>query len=75
MGEVLNIDNGFSVMGMSLASTALTGRMCSGAARITDPALLQNTDVGPSWIITFAGPIHEPLFRCDFHIMTHSPGS
>ena len=62
-------------MGISLASTALTGRTCSRAARSTDPALLQNTDVGPSWIITFAGPIQEPLPMWNFQTITHSPGS
>ena len=63
------------VIGINLASTALTGRICSGAALMIDPALLQNTVDASSCLITLAGPTHDPLRLWTFHIMTHSQAS
>ena len=61
--------------GISRASTALTGRTCSGAARIRYPTWLQNTVRLESCWTTLAGPIHMFWLSPVFHTMTHSPAS
>ena len=64
-----------SSSGMSWASAALTGRTCSGAARIRFPWKRQNTWWGPSCWTTLAGPTQVLLCSLSFQTITHSPGA
>ena len=59
---------------ISCASTALTGRTCSGATLTRFPKYKQNSDDRPSCWMTLAGPIHPFWFSLDLQNIIHSPG-